>query len=65
MLIFRKTRWARLKKRWKENHATEVTKIPKTKRPKYGMNETLGSVASEFVDCETAKNGPSTVRMST
>ena len=49
----------------KENHATEVTKIPKTKRPKYGMNETLGSVASEFVDCETAKNGPSTVRMST
>ena len=24
----------------KENHATKVTKIPKTKRPKYGMNET-------------------------
>ena len=24
----------------KENHATKVTKIPKTKRQKYGMNET-------------------------
>ena len=28
-------------KNWKENHATkQVTKIPKTKRRKYGMNET-------------------------
>ena len=25
----------------KENHATKVTKIPKTKRRKYGMNETF------------------------
>ena len=25
----------------KEIHATKVTKIPKTKRGKYGMNETL------------------------
>ena len=25
----------------KENHATKVTKIPKTKRQKFGMNETL------------------------
>ena len=25
---------------WKENHATKVTKIPKTKRREYGMNET-------------------------
>ena len=25
----------------KENHATKVTKIPKTKRRKYGMKETL------------------------
>ena len=25
----------------KENHATKVTKIPKTKRQKYGMNETI------------------------
>ena len=24
----------------KENHGTKVTKIPKTKRRKYGMNET-------------------------
>ena len=24
----------------KENHSTKVTKIPKTKRQKYGMNET-------------------------
>ena len=28
------------RKKWKENHATTVTKIPKTKRRKYGMNET-------------------------
>ena len=25
---------------WKEDPATKVTKIPKTKRRKYGMNET-------------------------
>ena len=24
-----------------ENHATKATKIPKTKRQKYGMNQTL------------------------
>ena len=28
------------RKNWKENHATKVNKIPKTKRRKYGMNET-------------------------
>jgi hypothetical protein len=28
-------------KKPKENHATKVTKIPKTKRRKYWMNETL------------------------
>ena len=28
-------------KNQKENHATKVTKIPKTKRRKYGMNETF------------------------
>ena len=28
-------------KKRKENHATKVTKTPKTKRQKYGMNETL------------------------
>ena len=28
-------------KNWKENHASKVTKIPKTKRQKYGMNETM------------------------
>ena len=27
-------------KKRKENHATKVTKIPKTKRRSYGMNET-------------------------
>ena len=27
-------------KKWKENHASKVTKIPKTKRRKYGMNQT-------------------------
>jgi hypothetical protein len=29
------------KKKPKENHVTKVTKISKTKRPNYGMNETL------------------------
>ena len=38
MFTFCKARWAR-----RENHATEVTKIPKTKRWKYGMNETMVS----------------------
>jgi hypothetical protein len=28
-------------KKQKENQATKVTTIPKTKTPKYGMNETL------------------------
>ena len=28
-------------KKQKENHATKVTKMPKTKRRKYGMNETI------------------------
>ena len=28
----------------KENHTTKVTKIPKTKRQKYGMNETLALI---------------------
>ena len=30
-------------KKRQENHATKLTKIPKTKRRKYGMNEALGS----------------------
>ena len=38
MFTFSKVRWARRKK-WKENHATKVTKIPKTKRRKYGMQQ--------------------------
>ena len=40
LFTFCKARWARRGKKWKENHATKVTKIPKTKRRKYGMNET-------------------------
>ena len=32
------------KKKRRENHATKVTKIPKTKRLEYGMNETCGTV---------------------
>jgi hypothetical protein len=28
------------RKKWKENHATKVAKIPKTKTRKYGMKET-------------------------
>ena len=31
-------------KKWKENDATKVTKIPKTKRRNYGMNKTLEKV---------------------
>ena len=31
-------------KNWKENHATKVTKIPKTKRQKYEMKETLVAI---------------------
>ena len=34
---FCKARWARQKKKPEKNHATKVTKIPKTKRQKYGM----------------------------
>ena len=30
-----------MEKKGKENHGTKVTKIPKTKRRKYGTNETL------------------------
>ena len=32
----------------KKNHTTKVTKIPKTKGRKYGMNETLVSVTNFF-----------------
>ena len=31
----------KMEKKQKENHASKVTKIPKTKRQKYGMNETI------------------------
>ena len=41
-------------KKRKENHATKVTKIPKTKRRKYGMNETLTLV---FFKCFQGDNG--------
>jgi hypothetical protein len=37
-----------MEKTRKENHATKLTKIPNTKRQKYGMNET-------YVTCELAK----------
>ena len=35
---------SKTEKNWKENHAIKVTKIPKTKRRKYGMNETIVSI---------------------
>ena len=35
-------------KKWQENHATKVTKIPKTKRQKFGMNETLLNFREAF-----------------
>ena len=31
----------KIDRNWKENRATKVTKIPKTKRRKYGMNKTI------------------------
>ena len=31
-------------KKWKEYHETNVTKIPKTKRQKYGMTETSNGI---------------------
>ena len=37
-----------MEKNRKENHATKVTKIPKTKRRKYGMNETIVSPISNY-----------------
>ena len=36
-------------KKQKENHASKVTKIPKTKRRKYGMNITLGVQPCTFL----------------
>ena len=39
MFTFCKASWAKWKKKQKENHATKVTEIPKTKRRKYEMNE--------------------------
>ena len=58
MFTFCKARWARQKKR-KENHATKVTKIPKSKRRKYGMNETCMGLFKNYsvinqsnIDCK-------------
>ena len=43
----------KMEKNWKENHATKMTKIPKTKRQKYGMNKTL---VDKFMSREVDKN---------
>ena len=37
------------RKKWKEKHATEVTKIPKTKRRKYRMNKTFVLILVTFM----------------
>ena len=34
----------KMEKHWNENHTTKVTKIPKTKSRKYGMNETFMTI---------------------
>ena len=47
MFTFCKVRWARQKK-WKENHATKVTKIPKTKRRKYEMKKEKSRTIRHF-----------------
>ena len=39
-------------KNWKENHATKVTKIPKNKEEKYGMNETIVLQLDSQVSCQ-------------
>ena len=36
--------FCKTEKNRKENHETKVTKIPKTKRRKYGMNETYNAI---------------------
>ena len=38
----------KMEKNWKENHATKMTKIPKTKRRKNGMKETNVSLVVKF-----------------
>ena len=38
------TQDGQVRKNWKENHATKVTKIQKTKRRKYGMNKTYDTI---------------------
>ena len=40
------------RKKRKENHATKVTKIPKTERRKYGMNETIEKIFTGFWEDE-------------
>ena len=40
----------KMSKTKKENHATAVTKIPKTKQRKYGMNETMVNMALKWTD---------------
>ena len=50
------------RKKGKENQATKVTKIPKTKRRKYGMNETrIGrkKTTERIPTCETGSHGRS------
>ena len=39
----------------KENHATKVTKIPKTKQRKYWMNEALNTNFLRHLDIQTFK----------
>ena len=50
LFTFCMARWARRKKKRKENHAPKVTKIPKTKRREYGMSKTqmLSRVGSNY-----------------
>ena len=46
------------KKTGKENPATKVTKIPKTKRQKYGVNETQITKIFENLTCHFAMRYP-------
>ena len=54
MFTFCKARWARQKKKQKENHATKVTKIPKTKRRKVHIANCFGLYLYVFKDVTTA-----------
>ena len=47
MFTFCKSRWARRKKTERKSRITKVTKIPETKRRKYGMNKKQSKIKNQ------------------